>query len=308
MNTIRIATRKSPLAVVQADGIRDCLIQRYPQLEVELLTMLTKADKLLATPLSKIGGKGLFVKELEKAILEHQADIAVHSIKDMPADLPDGLMLAIICKREDPRDCFVSNHYENLFALPQGATVGTSSLRRQAQVLALRSDLNIVPLRGNVGTRLDKLDKGDFDAIILAAAGLKRLNLTDRIAHYFSIDEILPAAGQGAIGIECRASDKTLLSSLSYLDNHHSRQEVLAERAMTAPLGGSCQFPIAAYASCHEDLLTLRGLVADPSGVTLLRTQQSGPVESAAQIGLAAAQDLIAQGAKELLEQVLRDE
>lgn len=304
-NTIRIATRKSPLAIAQSEFVRSCILQNHPEIEVELLTMLTTADKLLATPLNKIGGKGLFVKELEKAILEHRADIAVHSIKDMPAELPESLMLGIVCKREDPRDCFVSNNFNTLLELPDGATVGTSSLRRRAQILALRPDLKIIPLRGNVGTRIEKLDNGDFDAIVLAVAGLKRLHLTGRIKEYISPDQILPAAGQGAIGIEMRTIDKKLFSLLSYLESENSRHEVIAERTMTAQLGGSCQFPIAAFATCKHNTLTLRGLVSDTDGKTFLKTEQSGPCEFAEEIGLTAAEHLISIGALELLKQTI---
>jgi hydroxymethylbilane synthase len=305
--SLRIATRKSPLAMWQANYIRDSIIYHNPQVEVELLALLTKADKLLATPLNKIGGKALFVKELEMAILEHQADIAVHSIKDLPGELPDGLILTAICKREDPRDVLICSHHKSFSALPSGSVIGTSSLRRSAQVLALRPDLKILPLRGNVGTRLEKLDEGEFDAIILAAAGLKRLELTHRITEYFSTDQILPAAGQGAIGIEGRHNDHQHFTLVNFLDHYVTRQEILAERAVTGQLGGSCQFPIAAHAQTEHEQLKLKALVADPNGQTLIRTEKMGPHEFAEEIGFEAAEDLISQGALELLAKIQSD-
>ncbi len=305
--SIRIATRRSPLAMWQTNYVRDCIVNQFPHVEVELLALLTKADKLLATPLNKIGGKALFVKELEKAILEHQADIAVHSIKDLPAELPNGLIVTAVCKRGDPRDVLICNNHKSLSALPSGSIVGTSSLRRSAQVLALRPDLKILPLRGNVGTRLEKLDEGEFDAIILAAAGLKRLELTHRITEYFSIDQILPAAGQGAIGIEGRHNDHQHFALVNFLDHYITRQEVLAERAVTGQLGASCQFPIAAHAQTDQEQLKLKALVSDINGQTIIRTEKIGPHEFAEEIGFEAADDLIAQGALELLAKVQSD-
>lgn len=302
---LRIATRKSPLAFWQANFVKHLLQQQYENLEIELFGILTVADKMLATPLTKIGGKGLFVKELEKAILEHQADIAVHSIKDMPAELPDGLQLAIALKREDPRDAFVSNKYNDLYELPAGAVIGTSSLRRQAQILALRPDLNVKNLRGNVGTRLKKLDENEFDAIILAAAGLIRLELMHRIKCYFEIDQILPAPGQGAIGIECRSTDKNTIALFKPFDDQNTQSCILAERAMTEQLGGSCQFPIAAHATISQGKLVLKGLVSNIKGTTILRTIQEGLLEQANEIGKLAAQELIHQGANELLDEIL---
>jgi hydroxymethylbilane synthase len=305
--TIRIATRKSPLALWQANLVKDLLLKSYPDLEVELMGMLTVADKMLVTPLNKIGGKGLFVKELEQAILEHRADIAVHSIKDMPVELPDGLQLAVICKREDPRDAFVCPHYQSIFDLPTGAVLGTSSLRRKAQALAIRPDLIIKPLRGNVGTRLQKLADGDFEAIILAAAGLKRLQLASKINTLFSTQQMLPATGQGAIGIECREDDAFIQAILKPFDDQQTRFEIISERVITAQLGGSCQLPVAAFAQCKEDLLTIDALVAYPDGTYIIRSRKSGPKQFAEQIGLAAAEDLIAQGARELIATVLAD-
>jgi hydroxymethylbilane synthase len=305
--TIRIATRKSPLALWQANFVKDRLQEQHPELHVEFLGIQTVADKMFNTPLNKIGGKGLFVKELEQAILDHHADIAVHSIKDMPVELPDGLALTVICKREDPRDAFVSPHYKSILDLPIGSVLGTSSLRRKAQALALRPDLEVKPLRGNVGTRLQKLQDGEFDAIILAAAGLKRLQLEHLIASYFSIQDMLPAAGQGAIGIECRAGDDAITSLLKPLDDLDTRFEILAERAVTAKLGGSCQLPIAAHARCEDNMLTLNALVGTSDGRLLLQTQQSGPKTSAQEIGLTGAQDLITQGAEEIIQLALAE-
>jgi hydroxymethylbilane synthase len=305
--TIRIATRKSPLALWQANYVKDLLQNSHPELEIELMGMLTVADKMLVTPLNKIGGKGLFVKELEHAILEHRADIAVHSIKDMPIELPDGLQLAVICKREDPRDVLVATNYQSLLDLPSGSILGTSSLRRKAQALAIRPDLMVKPLRGNVGTRLQKLADGEFDAIILAAAGLKRLQLESKIKMFFNVEQMLPAAGQGAIGIECREDDEFVKTLLQPFDDPITRFEILSERIITAQLGGSCQLPVAAHGQCVDDLLTLKALVAYPNGIHIIRTQKSGPKQFAEQIGLAAAEDLIAQGARELIATVLAE-
>lgn len=303
--TVRIATRKSRLAMWQANFIKELLQKKHPEIDVELLGLLTTADKMLATPLNKIGGKGLFVKELEKAILEHEADIAVHSIKDLPGELPDGFELAVVCKREDPRDAFISNKYQSLEDLPSGACIGTSSLRRQAQILAQRSDIVVKPLRGNVGSRLEKLDDGEFDAIILAVAGLKRLQLSERIASYFSIDKMLPAAGQGAIGIECRLKDKVIGNIISFLNDVNTHYAILAERVVVEKLGGSCQFPIAAHAILENNQLLLKALVSDPTGNKLLTTQKMGPIDHAQEIGLEAAEDLIAQGAFMLLQKIV---
>lgn len=306
MKLLRIATRKSPLALWQANHVKNILQKNNPKLHIELISMQTIADKMLATPLTKIGGKGLFVKELETAILEHRADIAVHSLKDMPPVLPKGLELATICKREDPRDVFVSHLTDSVLSLPQNARVGTSSLRRKAQLLALRSDINIVDLRGNVGTRLQKLGDREFDAIILAAAGLIRLNLSSRIASYFDINTLLPAAGQGAIGIECRSGDNKVLSLLASLNDHDTQQCVLAERTVTDALGGGCQLPIAAYACLCEGELFLKALVSNTTGSIILRASKKDKIDNANEIGRTVAEDLINQGAKKLLDEILR--
>ncbi|QIZ78104.1 hydroxymethylbilane synthase [Ferrimonas lipolytica] len=301
---IRIATRKSPLALWQAEFVKAELEQAHPGLKVTLLTMTTKGDIILDTPLAKVGGKGLFVKELEVAMLENRADIAVHSMKDVPVEFPEGLGLSVICEREDPRDAFVSNTYKTLEELPQGAIVGSSSLRRQCQLRAMRPDLEIRDLRGNVGTRLGKLDNGDYDAIILAAAGLKRLELEERIASFIEPEQSLPANGQGAVGIECRLDDVELVQMLKVLEHVPTRARVIAERAMNTALEGGCQVPIGAYAEIQGDNLWLRGLVGDPDGTKVLTDEVTGKVDDAEAIGLELAAKLRAQGAAEILEKV----
>lgn len=305
--SIRIATRNSPLALWQANFVKDKLEEIYPDLTVTLLGIQTQGDKMLGTPLNKIGGKGLFVKELEKAILDGEADIAVHSIKDMPTDLPEHLTLAVVLKRGDSRDAFVANRYDDLTALPERALIGTSSLRRQSQVLAIRPDLQVLPLRGNVGTRLAKLDSGDFDAIILASAGLQRLGLENKIKMNFTPQQMLPAAGQGAIGVECRSADSVTLELLSILNDEDTRAEIMAERALTKVLGGSCQFPIAAHATVTENKLVLNGYISNIDGSRILKTHQVGRKEDAKEIGTTASSDLINQGALEILKEVLAE-
>ena len=245
---IRIATRHSPLAMWQANFVKAELMKYHPDLTVELLAMKTKGDKILDTPLAKVGGKGLFVKELEVAMLEGRADIAVHSMKDVPVDFPEGLGLMVICEREDPRDAFVSNHYQNIEQLPLGAVVGTCSLRRQCQLRELRPDLKVKDLRGNVNTRLGKLDAGEYDAVILAAAGLIRLQMQDRIASFIAPEVSLPAVGQGAVGIECRVDDEQTIALLKPLEDAQTRFRVTAERALNLALQGGCQVPIGSFA------------------------------------------------------------
>lgn len=301
VSVVRIATRSSPLALWQAYYVRDRLLALYPELTVELLEMKTQGDIILDTPLAKIGGKGLFVKELEVAMLENRADIAVHSMKDVPMEFPEGLMLAVVCEREDPRDAFVSNHF-SFAELPQGATVGTSSLRRSAQLKAQRPDLKIVSLRGNVQTRLRKLDEGQYDAIILAAAGLLRLKLQDRIRELLPTELSLPAVGQGAVGIECRADDLPLRELLAPLNHPDTADRVRAERAMNRRLEGGCQVPIAGFAELDGDQLSLRALVASETGERVLRTQVSGARHDAEQLGIQAAEQLLAAGAGEILQ------
>lgn len=301
---IRIATRESLLALWQAEYVSSALQSAHPGLEVELIKMKSQGDRILDTPLAKIGGKGLFVKELEEGMLRGDADIAVHSMKDVPMELPEGLHLAVICPREDPRDAFVSNTYDSFDALPQGAVVGTSSLRRQCQLLEKRPDLNIKFLRGNVQTRLRKLDDGEYDAIILASAGLKRLELTERITQFLDIDIILPAVGQGAVGIECRQDDPEINLLLAPLNDHRTHARVLAERAMNRRLGGGCQVPIAGYAELDHGVIVLQGLVGSTDGKQIIRGNISGYPENAEELGTALAEDLLTRGAGEILEEV----
>ncbi|WP_435634858.1 hydroxymethylbilane synthase [Pseudomonas solani] len=301
---IRIATRKSALALWQAEFVKASLEKAHPGLKVSLVPMVSRGDKLLDAPLAKIGGKGLFVKELETALLEDEADIAVHSMKDVPMDFPDGLGLFCICEREDPRDAFVSNTFDSLDALPAGAVVGTSSLRRQAQLLARRPDLKIQFLRGNVNTRLAKLDAGEYDAIILAAAGLIRLGFQDRIRSSISVDDSLPAGGQGAVGIECRTADTEIHALLAPLHHRDTALRVTAERALNKRLNGGCQVPIACYAILEDDQLWLRGLVGQLDGGTLLRAESRALASDAESLGVRVAEDLLGQGAEAILQAV----
>ncbi|MDA0425117.1 hydroxymethylbilane synthase [Stutzerimonas frequens] len=301
---IRIATRKSALALWQAEYVKARLEASHPGLKVSLVPMVSRGDKLLDAPLAKIGGKGLFVKELETALMENEADIAVHSMKDVPMEFPEGLGLYCICEREDPRDAFVSNHFDDLDALPPGSVVGTSSLRRQAQLLARRPDLKIQFLRGNVNTRLAKLDAGEYDAIILAAAGLIRLGFGDRIRSSIGVDESLPAGGQGAVGIECRTGDSELHALLACLNHAPTATRVVAERALNKRLNGGCQVPIACYAVLEGEQLWLRGLVGQPDGTVLLRAEGRAPAAEAEALGVQVAEELLAQGAEQILKAV----
>lgn len=301
---IRIATRKSALALWQAEYVKACLEQAHPGLLVSLVPMVSRGDKLLDAPLAKIGGKGLFVKELETALLENEADIAVHSMKDVPMDFPEGLGLFCICEREDPRDAFVSNTFASLDELPAGSVVGTSSLRRQAQLLALRPDLKIHFLRGNVNTRLAKLDAGEYDAIILAAAGLIRLGFAARIRASISVEASLPAGGQGAVGIECRSADAEIHALLAPLHHRETALRVTAERALNKHLNGGCQVPIACYALLEDEQLWLRGLVGQPDGGLLLRAEGRAPAADAETLGVQVAEALLAQGANAILAAV----
>lgn len=303
-NIVRIATRKSALALWQAEYVKTQLEHFHPDLTVELVPMVTKGDIILDTPLAKVGGKGLFVKELEVAMLEGRADIAVHSMKDVPVEFPEGLGLEVICPREDPRDAFVSNHIQSFENLPQGAIVGTSSLRRQCQIKALRPDLDIRDLRGNVNTRLRKLDEGEYDAIILAAAGLIRLEMPARIRQFIAPEVMLPANGQGAVGIECRTNDQRIKSLLAPLECQNTRYRVLAERAMNRALEGGCQVPIGSFAELTDDNLYLRGLVGAVDGSQIIRDEVSGHVSEAEALGLALADKLLAQGADAILKAV----
>lgn len=300
----RIATRQSPLALWQAHYVQQRLMAAHPGLRVELVPMVTKGDVILDTPLAKVGGKGLFVKELELAMLENRADLAVHSMKDVPVAFPEGLGLVTICEREDPRDAFVSNHYNSLDELPQGAVVGTSSLRRQSQISERRPDLVIRSLRGNVGTRLSKLDAGEYDAIILATAGLKRLELEARIRQPLSAEISLPAVGQGAVGIECRLDDSELIGLLQALNHDDTAVCVKAERAMNTRLEGGCQVPIGSFALLEGDELWLRGLVGAPDGSVMVRGERRGPRAEAEAMGISLAEELLGKGARDILRDV----
>lgn len=301
---IRIATRKSPLALWQAEFVKTELEKFHPDIEVQLIPMSTQGDKILDTPLAKIGGKGLFVKELEVAILEDRADIAVHSMKDVPMTFPKNLGLAAICKREDPEDAFVSNKYTSINTLPIGAIVGTSSLRRQVQIKALRPDLIIKDLRGNLGTRLNKLDDNQYDAIILAAAGLIRLNKMDRIAQKISSDLILPAGGQGAVGIECRNDDESTKNFLAPLNHTITAIRVKAERAVNNRLQGGCQVPIGAFSHIDAQQITIKALVGSLDGKNIIQHQITGALNQAEQLGIRVAEQLLQSGADKILKEV----
>lgn len=322
LKTLNIATRKSPLAMWQAEHIKSRLESLYPELEVNLVTMVTQGDKILDTPLAKIGGKGLFVKELEQALYDGRADIAVHSLKDVPMELPEGLILGTYCKRETPTDAFVSNTYDKLEELPQGAVVGTASLRRQCQIKAFRPDLQIKSLRGNVQTRLSKLDAGEYDAIILATSGLKRVELSEHIKQEIDIDISLPAVGQGALAIECRADDEAVLALLKPLNDGQARIRLKAERALNRRLEGGCQVPIAAYAviekdaeQSHQKTLWLRGRVGSEDGTVLLKSDkrieltgdQAAREAQAEQLGIEVADELLSLGADSILAAIYAD-
>lgn len=304
---IKIATRKSPLALWQAYFVRDQLLALHDNIEVELLKMVSKGDKILDVPLAKVGGKGLFVKELETGLLEGDADIAVHSMKDVPVEFPQGLHLAVICEREDPRDAFVSNNFKQLDELPQGSIVGTSSLRRQSQLLKYRPDLHIKFLRGNVNTRLKKLDDGEYDAIILAAAGLIRLQMKHRISSYLTTQQSLPAMGQGAVGIECRVDDELTNQLIAPLAHKESTIRLSAERALNKRLEGGCQVPIGGFAELDGEQLSMRSFVGSPDGKNLVEGSISGPAENAEQLGIELADDLLSRGAKEILAEVYKN-
>lgn len=300
--TITIATRKSALAMWQAYYVQSKLREKFPSVDVKLLPMSTQGDRILDTPLAKIGGKGLFIKELEVAMQNGEADIAVHSMKDVPVAFPEGFGLHAICERENPYDAFVSQRFTHISELPQGAVVGTSSLRRQCQLRRYRSDLVIKDLRGNVNTRLAKLDNGDYDAIILAAAGLIRLDMQERIRHELSPEVSLPAVGQGAVGIECRNDDKELIKMISALQDEKTALRVTAERAMNARLEGGCQVPIGSFATIENDTLHLNGLVGSVDGTTVLKAKASGSLIDAEKIGVSVGEELLKQGAKAILD------
>ncbi|SDY09199.1 hydroxymethylbilane synthase [Nitrosomonas sp. Nm58] len=298
---ITIASRESLLAMWQANFIREQLYELYPQTEINILGMTTQGDQILDISLSKIGGKGLFIKELEQALEDGRADIAVHSMKDVPMNMPPGFMLAAITEREDPRDAFVSNQYAQLDELPAGSIIGTSSLRRESQLRARFPHLQVRPLRGNVQTRLRKLDEGQFAAIILAAAGLKRLGLTYRITSLLEPEVSLPAVGQGALGIECRNDRADLALLMQPLHHAETAYCVEAERAMSRILGGSCQVPLGGFAGITDGVLTLRGFVANPDGTKMISDELCGKPEAGVALGQQLAQNLKAQGADEIL-------
>ncbi|MCL4492098.1 MAG: hydroxymethylbilane synthase [Nitrospirae bacterium] len=309
-NKIVIGTRGSKLALWQAEWIKSELQKRNPGLEIELNKIKTTGDKILDVPLAKVGGKGLFVKEIEEALLRNEADIAVHSMKDVPTDFPGGLHLAVICEREDPRDAFIAPVQSSKFKvqsfkeLPQGACVGTSSLRRSCQLLSIRPDLKIEQLRGNLDTRLRKLDEGQFDAIILAAAGVKRLGWTARITETLSPETSLPAIGQGAVGIECRTSDEFINRLIAPLNHPETSVCVRAERALLKKLEGGCQVPVAAYARLVNGKLIIEGLVGSVSGDRIIKDRLEGSPEHAESLGVKLAEILLSQGAKKILDEV----
>jgi hydroxymethylbilane synthase len=302
--TVRIATRKSPLALWQAEHVAAELRRHHPGLAVELVTMTTRGDKILDSPLAKVGGKGLFVKELEQGMLEDRADLAVHSMKDVPVEFPDGLHLAVVMRRAEHRDAFVSNAHARLADLPQGAVVGTCSLRRKCQLLAWRDDLRIHDLRGNVNSRLAKLDAGDFDAIILAGAGLQRLGFDARIRELLAPEQSLPAIGQGAIGIECRVDDPRVNALVAPLADPDTGIRLAAERAFNARLMGGCQVPIAGFAVLEQGEVWLRGLVGSPDGHEVIQGERRGPAADASAMGTALAEELLGRGAERILREV----
>lgn len=307
--TLRIATRKSPLAMWQAEFVKAQLQEAHPDLEITLLPMSTKGDKILDVPLAKIGGKGLFIKELEDRMMAGDADIAVHSMKDVPMELPEGFGLGAILKRHAPTDAFVSNKYATFDELPQGAVLGTSSLRRKAQLMAIRPDLQVRDLRGNVGTRLGKLDAGEYDAIVLATSGLIRLELEERIRHEIAPEICLPAVTQGTLGIEYFEKDLETLEIIKVLNHRDSEIVSLAERGMNHRLEGGCQVPIGVYAELEgEDEISIRGLVGSVNGETILKASIRGKRSDAVKLGVALAEDLLGQGAKAILDEVYATE
>ena len=301
---IKIGTRASLLAVTQSTWVKEQIEKQHPGTTVELVKITTKGDKILDVPLAKVGGKGLFVKEIEDALLDGRADLAVHSMKDVPTDLPEELHLAIVTERENPKDAFISNKFGGVLELPQGATVGTSSLRRKSQLACLRPDLVIEDLRGNLDTRLRKLDEGQYDAIILAAAGLNRLGMSDRITSLFSPTQMLPAIGQGALGLELRRDDAELLEGIFFLNHAVTATAVTAERSFLLRLEGGCQVPIGAYATADEKQVILTGLIASVDGKEILKEEVSGPAENAAELGNGLAEKLLGMGGRQILDEV----
>lgn len=306
-HTLRIATRQSRLALWQAEHVAALLRDKHPGLDVQLVPMTTQGDRILDRPLADIGGKGLFIKELELAMSEHRADIAVHSMKDVPSEMPPGFTLAAMLPRADPRDAFVSSRYKSFASLPQGARIGTSSLRRQSQLKHARPDLELITLRGNVDTRLRKLDEEHYDAIILAAAGLIRLGLESRITEYFSPEQSVPAVGQGVIGIETRSDDARCIEFVRALNDNEAWQCCVAERAFAQRLEGSCQSPIAGFATLSGDRLQLHGVIASPDGSEMYRGSQGGAIADAEAVGVTLAEDLLKDGADQLLERLRQE-
>jgi hydroxymethylbilane synthase len=301
LTELRIATRSSLLALWQAEEVSRRLGLLYPELKVTLVKMVSRGDVLVDSPLAKIGGKGLFVKELEAGMLEGIADIAVHSMKDVPVSFPPGLEIGVIMEREDPRDAFVSNQFDSLADMPAGSIVGTSSLRRQCQILEVYPQLTINWVRGNVNTRLSKLDAGEYDALILASAGLKRLGFESRIKMAIEPEDCLPSIGQGAVGIEVRSDDDAVKELLAPLADGDTTSRITAERALNETLNGGCQVPIAGFALLNNGELYLRALVGEPDGSVILRAEKTGPVEQAVSLGIQVAEDLLAQGASKIL-------
>jgi len=301
---LRIGTRGSRLALAQSEWVRAKVKARHPDVKVELVRITTKGDKILDSPLSKIGSKGLFVKEIEDALFRKEVDIAVHSMKDLPTELPDYLHLPIFPEREDPHDALISIESRTLGDLPEGSSIGTSSLRRSAQLLHLRSDLDVVPLRGNVDTRLRKLESGNLQAIILAVAGLRRLGLSAKISQIFSLDELLPAIGQGALGLELRKDDEKVWELLRFLNHETTEATIKAERAFLKELGGGCQVPIAAYGRLYGDGLILKGIVAELDGTRVLRDGVRGERDKPEDIGVTLAERLLSAGADQILERI----
>ena len=302
--TLKIGTRGSPLALAQSGWVKEKIEARYPDIRISLVKIKTTGDKILDSPLAKIGGKGLFVKEIEQALLRRDVDVAVHSMKDLPADLPEGLQIAVYPEREDPRDAFVSLEYDTLSDLPEGSSVGTGSLRRSAQLLHLRPDLHVVSLRGNVGTRLKKLESEDLLAVILATAGLRRLGYAQRITQVLSIEEILPAVGQGALGLELRQDDAATKEALSFLNHETTELTVRAERAFLNKLEGGCQVPIAAYSRVAGERIILQGLVGELDGSRIIKDEVTGQKDRPEEIGTTLADKVLAAGADRILARI----
>jgi hydroxymethylbilane synthase len=301
---LRIGTRGSQLALTQSEWVKGKIETQHSDVQVELVRIKTTGDRILNSPLSKVGGKGLFVKEIEEALLSKRIDLAVHSMKDVPAVLPEGLTLNTFPEREDPRDAFVSVKYEALEQLPKGARVGTGSLRRSAQLLHMRPELKLVPIRGNVDTRLGKLESGEYEAIILAASGLRRLGLEDRISQALVVEQLLPAIGQGALGLEVRREDEKTISRIDFLNHRETEVTVKAERAFLKEMEGGCQVPLAAFCRVENGRLHLEGMVAELDGSKVLRDQMTGEEREAEKVGIGLAKRLLAAGADEILDRI----